>query len=174
MFAVIDHCVTAMGSRQLRRWLNRPLTEHATLEARYHALESLIDRRRFEGLREGLQGVGDIERILSRVALRSARPRDLTGLRASLGALPSLRAAVAAIDSPLAQELYSRSQDHTDVVELLTRAVAQEPSTFLRDGDVIAEGYDADLDELRQISTNTDGFLLQLEQRNVSAVASRA
>ncbi len=165
LFAVIDHCVTAMGSRQLRRWLNRPLTDHATLEARYHALQSLIDQRRFEGLREALRGVGDIERILSRVALRSARPRDLTGLRASLSALPPLRAAVAAIDSPLAQELYARSEDHSDVVELLTRAVAQDPSTFLRDGDVIAEGYDADLDELRQISTNTDGFLLQLEQR---------
>jgi DNA mismatch repair protein MutS len=165
LFAVIDHCVTAMGSRQLRRWLNRPLTAHATLEARYHALQSLIDRRRFEGLREGLQGVGDIERILSRVALRSARPRDLTGLRVSLSALPPLRAAVAAVDSPLAQELYARSSNHTDVVDLLTRAIAQEPSTFLRDGDVIAAGYDADLDELRQISTNTDGFLLQLEQR---------
>ena len=99
LFAVIDQCVTAMGSRQLRRWLNRPLTDHAALEARYHGLQSLIDGRRFEGLREKLNGIGDIERILSRVALRSARPRDLTQLRISLGALPELRAALTALDS---------------------------------------------------------------------------
>ncbi|HTU57906.1 MAG TPA: hypothetical protein VMF89_05725, partial [Polyangiales bacterium] len=165
LFAVIDQCVTAMGSRQLRRWLNRPLTDHAALQSRYHGLQSLIDGRRFEGLREKLNGVGDIERILSRVALRSARPRDLVQLRASLGALPELRTSLAKIDSPVLQELHARSQDHSDAVDLLARAVAEDPSTFLRDGDVIAAGYDADLDELRQISTNTDGFLLQLEQK---------
>jgi DNA mismatch repair protein MutS len=165
LFAVIDQCVTAMGSRQLRRWLNRPLTNHGALQSRYHGLSSLIDGRRFEGLREKLHGVGDIERILSRVALRSARPRDLTQLRTSLSALPALRAALAAIDSPVMQELHARSEDHADARDLLARAIAEEPSTFLRDGDVIAVGYDAGLDELRQISTNTDGFLLQLEQR---------
>jgi DNA mismatch repair protein MutS len=165
LFAVLDTCVTAMGSRQLRRWLNRPLTDHVTLQARYHGLSSLIDQRRFEGAREKLRGIGDIERILARVALRSARPRDLTQLRTSLGALPALRESLAAIDSPVIQELHSRSEDHASETKLLARAIAAEPSTFLRDGDVIAEGYDADLDELRQISTNTDGFLLQLEQR---------
>jgi DNA mismatch repair protein MutS len=165
LFAVIDQCVTAMGSRQLRRWLNRPLTDHGALQSRYHGLSSLIDGRRFEGLREKLNGVGDIERILSRVALRSARPRDLTQLRASLSALPALRTELAAVDSPVMQELHARSEDHADARELLARAIADEPSTFLRDGDVIAVGYDAGLDELRQISTNTDGFLLQLEQR---------
>jgi DNA mismatch repair protein MutS len=165
LFAVIDQCVTAMGSRQLRRWLNRPLTDHGTLQSRYHGLQSLIDGRRFEGLREKLNGVGDIERILSRVALRSARPRDLVQLRVSLGAVPELRADLAKIDSPALQELHARSQDHSDASDLLARAVSEDPSTFLRDGDVIAVGYDADLDELRQISTNTDGFLLQLEQK---------
>jgi DNA mismatch repair protein MutS len=165
MFAVIDSCVTAMGSRQLRRWLNRPLRDHSVLQARYHGVSSLIDRRRFEGIREKLRGIGDIERILARVALRSARPRDLTQMRTSLRAVPELRELLAAIDSPVMHELHSRSEDHADVADLLFRAVATEPSTFLRDGDVIAEGYDADLDELRQISTNTDGFLLQLEQR---------
>jgi len=165
VFAVIDHCVTTMGSRQLRRWLNRPLTNQAVLQTRYHGLASLIDRRRFEGLRELLRGIGDVERILARVALRSARPRDLTQLRTSLSALPALRSALAAIDSPVMRELHSRSADHEDVADLLARAIAAEPSTFLRDGDVIAEGYDAELDELRRISTNTDGFLLELEQR---------
>jgi DNA mismatch repair protein MutS len=165
LFAVIDRCVTTMGSRQLRRWLNRPLTDQSVLQRRYHGLAALIDRRRFEGLREQLRSIGDVERILARVALRSARPRDLTQLRASLSALPSLRDALASIDSPAMRELHARSEDHADAAELLTRAISSEPATFLRDGDVIAEGYDADLDELRHIATHTDGFLLELEQR---------
>ena len=165
VFAVIDTCVTSMGSRQLRRWLNRPLTDQTLLNTRYHALGALIDRRRFEGLREHLRGVGDVERILSRVALRSARPRDLTALRASLSALPPLREALASIDSPLLRDLHTRSLDHADIADLLKCAIAEEPSTFIRDGDVIATDYDAALDELRTISTNTDGFLLELERR---------
>jgi DNA mismatch repair protein MutS len=165
LFAVIDTCVTSMGSRQLRRSLNRPLTNQGLLNTRYQALAALIDRRRFEGLREQLRSIGDIERILARVALRSARPRDLTGLRESLRALPSLREALGSIDSPLLHELHESSRDHTDVTDLLTRAIAVDPSTFVRDGDVIATDYDPDLDELRRISTNTDEFMLQLERR---------
>jgi len=165
LFALLDQCVTAMGSRQLRRWLNRPLTDQPTLRSRYHAVGALIDGRRFEGLREHLHGIGDIERILARIALRSARPRDLTQLRTSLALLPALRADIASIDSPALQELRARTEEHRDVVELLTAAIAAEPGTFLRDGDVIAEGYDADLDELRKIATHTDEFLLELERR---------
>jgi len=165
LFALIDQCVTAMGSRQLRRWLNRPLTDQPTLRSRYQALSALIDGRNFEGVREHLHGIGDIERILARVALRSARPRDLTQLRRSLALLPALRAGLEPIDSPLLQELRARVEEHDDVVKLLTAAIAEEPSTFVRDGGVIAEGYDADLDELRRIATHTDEFLLELERR---------
>jgi DNA mismatch repair protein MutS len=165
LFAVLDQCVTSMGSRQLRRWLNRPLTSHETLRARYQALGALIDSRRFEGLRERLQGIGDVERILARVALRSARPRDLTQLQASLGALPALGSALREVDSPLIGGLASRIGEHDDIVDLLGKAIAEEPSTFVRDGDVIAAGYDAELDELRKIATHTDEFLLELEQR---------
>jgi DNA mismatch repair protein MutS len=165
LFSLIDQCVTAMGSRQLRRWLNRPLTDQPTLRSRYQALGALMDGRRFESLREHLQGIGDIERILARVALRSARPRDLTQLRTSLALLPALRSSVASIDSPLLQDLRDRVQEHDDVVQLLTAAIAVEPATFVRDGDVIAEGYDGDLDELRKIATHTDEFLLELERR---------
>jgi DNA mismatch repair protein MutS len=165
LFAVLDQCITSMGSRQLRRWLNRPLTSHPTLRARYQAVGALIDARRFEGIREHLHGIGDVERILARVALRSARPRDLTQLRASLAALPALKSALHEIDSPLVGELAGRIADHGDVVDLLAKAVAEEPSTFVRDGDVIAAGYDAELDELRRIATHTDEFLLELEQR---------
>jgi DNA mismatch repair protein MutS len=165
LFAVLDSCVTAMGSRQLRRWLNRPVRAHELLRRRYQALRTLIDRRRFERLREHLAGVGDVERILARVALRSARPRDLTALRSSLAALPPLRRALAALEAPLLAELTARSAEHGEVVALLERAIAVEPAAQLRDGDVIAGGYDEELDELRRIATHTDDFLLELEGR---------
>jgi len=165
LFALIDKCITAMGSRQLRRWLNRPLTDQTALRTRYQALGALIDQRKFETLREHLNGIGDVERIISRVALRSARPRDLTQLRISLSALPALRARLAEIDSPLLRVLRNRVDEHVAVVHLLSAAISPEPSTFLRDGGVIAEGYDAELDELRRISTHTDEFLLELEKR---------
>src|SRR5262249_29995007 len=102
---------------------------------------------------------------LARVALRSARPRDLTQLRISLGLLPALRSTLEQIDSPLLQELRTRIEEHADVVQLLTVAIAAEPATFVRDSDVIEQGYDADLDELRRIATHTDEFLLELERR---------
>jgi DNA mismatch repair protein MutS len=165
LLAVIDSCVTAMGSRQLRRWLNRPLTSHGVLRSRYSALGALIDGRRFGALRDALRGVGDIERILARVALRSARPRDLTQLRSSLGALPALRAALAPLDSPLLEELRGRAQEHANTLSLLAAAIAAEPANLVRDGDVIAPGYDAELDELRRIASHTDEFLLDLERR---------
>ena len=165
LFALLDQCVTAMGSRQLRRWLNRPLTGQDALRQRYQALASLIEARRFEILREQLRTVGDIERILSRVALRSARPRDLAQLRSSLSGLPALKAVLASIDSPLITALGTRIGEHRDAVDLLRRAIAEEPATFLRDGGVIAQGHDPDLDELRQIATHTDAFLLDLERR---------
>jgi len=167
LFALIDHCSTAMGSRQLRRWLNRTITDHAQLRQRYQAIAALIDRRRFEALRPPLEGIGDIERILSRVALRSARPRDLAQLRSAVSMLPQLAAAAAgpAADSPLLGALLSGTGRHEDVQVLLTQALAQEPPALLREGDVIAPGYDAQLDELRHIATHTDAFLLELEQR---------
>ena len=165
VFALIDKCVTAMGSRELRRWLNRPLTDQSVLRSRYQALGALRDGRRFEAVREHLHGIGDIERILSRVALRSARPRDLTQLRTSLAMVPALRTTLASIDSPLLQLLRDGIHEHNDVVELLTAAIAVEPATFVRDGGVVADGYDPDLDELRRISTHTDEFLLELERR---------
>jgi len=92
LFSLLDRCITAMGSRQLRRWLNRTLTDQGLLRQRYQAIAALIDRRRFEALRQPLEGIGDVERILSRVALRSARPRDLAQLRSAVGLLPSLAA----------------------------------------------------------------------------------
>jgi len=165
LFALLDATVTPMGSRALRRWLNRPLTNQQELRRRYQAIALLVDARRFEGLREPLRAIGDVERILSRVALRSARPRDLTSLRGSIAALPGLRAALKRIEAPLVVELTNTIGEHADVLDILQRAIAEEPSVVLREGDVIAPGYDAELDELRKISTHTDEFLLELEQR---------
>jgi DNA mismatch repair protein MutS len=165
LFALIDSTVTPMGSRNLRRWLNRPLAEHQELRRRYQSIALLVDARRFDLLREPLRAIGDVERILSRVALRSARPRDLTSLRASLSVLPVLRTALARLEAPLIVDLANAVGEHADVVDLLQRALMEEPSVMLREGDVIAAGYDAELDELRRISSRTDDFLLELEAR---------
>jgi DNA mismatch repair protein MutS len=165
LFALLDHCATTMGSRQLRRWLNRPLTDQALLRSRHEAVAALIDSRHFETLRESLCGVGDIERILARVALRSARPRDLAQLRASLAALPGLRARAGAIDSSPVSQVRARIAEHAETLTMLRATIAAEPATLLRDGDVIAHGHDVALDELRRIATHTDEFLLELEAR---------
>ncbi len=165
LFAVLDSTVTAMGSRALRRWLNRPIRAQPVLRERYHAIATLAESRRYEPVREALHDIGDLERILARVALRSARPRDLVQLRASLAATPALRNAAAALDSPALLALQRQIGEHGTEHGLLERGVAAEPSPLLRDGGVIAAGYDAELDELRLIAGNTDGFLLELERR---------
>jgi len=165
LFALLNRSTTAMGSRELRRWLNRPLRDRGVLRQRYAAVGVLGESRRFTQVTEALTPIGDLERILARVALRSARPRDLVQLRASIAALPALRSSVEMLDSPLLQTLHGRIAEHDEELEQLQRAIAVEPSAILRDGDVIAAGFDAQLDQLRLISTNTDEFLLDLERK---------
>jgi DNA mismatch repair protein MutS len=165
LFAVIDATITAMGSRALRRALSRPLRAHETLRRQYHAIGALIDSRRFEALRELLRPIGDLERILARIALRSARPRDLVQLRGSLAALPALRTALTVFDSPLLVELAAATGEHAQEHALLHTSIAVQPAPVLRDGGVIAAGHDAELDRLRSIAGNTDGFLAELEAR---------
>jgi DNA mismatch repair protein MutS len=165
LFALLNRATTAMGSRELRRWLNRPLRDRAVLRQRHAAVGALAESRRYTTLSEALSPIGDLERILARVALRSARPRDLVQLRGSLAALPGLRAITGAIDSPLLTVLAGRTGEHREEHDLLARAIAAEPSALLRDGDVIATGFDASLDQLRRIATNTDEFLLELEKK---------
>lgn len=163
LLSLLDVCVTGMGSRALRHWLTHPLRERAVAAARHDAIEALIAGG-FERLREALRGVSDVERTTSRLALRQVRPRELAGLRATLAALPSLRATlpggVAAID-----ELARALTPEAAIGELLSRCLAEEPSVLLREGGVIAAGFDADLDELRAIQNNCDAFLLDLESR---------
>ena len=165
LLGVLDRSVTPMGARLLRRWLHRPLRAHEVLRQRHQAIAALIDSRRFPPLRERLRGIGDLERILARVALRSARPRDLSTLRDGLAAAPGLHAELAGVDNPLLGGLLARIGDHGESVRLLTGALIAQPPALLRDGGVIAPGHDAELDRLRLLSTDADRFLLELEQR---------
>ena len=165
LVALLDTTVTTMGARALRRLVNRPITNHEEIRDRHGAVGELIGGQRYQALREALRPIGDVERILARIALRSARPRDLTGLRLSLAALPTLRALLDTLESPLLAALGEQVLAHENELALLQRAVAAEPSGMVRDGDVIASGFDAELDELRRIATDTDAFLLELEAR---------
>jgi DNA mismatch repair protein MutS len=162
---LMDRCATAMGSRLLRRWLNRPIRDRAELGRRQQAVELLHDGGPIDDTQFVLREIGDLERILTRVALRSARPRDLAQLRDGLDRLPGLKTHFARCAAERVQTLVARCGDHDAERELLRRAVVEAPPVLLRDGGVIAPGFDSELDELRAISTNLDGFLANLEQR---------
>jgi DNA mismatch repair protein MutS len=163
--AVLDHTATAMGGRELRRWLHRPLRDRKTVEKRLHAIGTLIEQSVHPTLHELLSHVGDIERGLARVALKSARPRDLAQLRDALGRLPELQRVLNEVDSPLLQELAAQADTHPEIEALLSRAIIESPPPILRDGGVIAAGYDAELDQLKRISENSDQYLIELEAR---------
>ena len=163
--AVLDHCATAMGSRLLRRWLHRPLRDQQRLQARQQAIATLLDNHHFDGMQQQLRGIGDIERILSRIALRSARPRDLVQLRTALSRLPALQATLAQLDSPLLRNIALAIGEQPELLQLLGKAIIDEPPVLIRDGGVIAEGYDPQLDELRAIRENASQYLLDLETR---------
>ncbi|HET7299546.1 MAG TPA: DNA mismatch repair protein MutS [Oleiagrimonas sp.] len=168
LLGIVDETVTPMGARLLRRWLNRPLRDHDTLRLRHQAIGTLIDHGT-TALRDTLRGIGDLERILARVALRSARPRDLSTLRDGLAAAPVLRKAIAALDSPLLDDLVSRIGDHAETAQWLARAIVEQPPVLQRDGGIIADGFDAELDELRRLSTHADQYLVELEEREKAA-----
>jgi len=162
---VLDRCRSAMGSRLLRRWIQRPLRHAEILRGRYQAVRMLIDARLAEPLRDEMTDIGDVERILSRVALRSARPRDLAQLGATLARLPALRALLADSEAPLLRSLRAQVHEHPRQKQLLERALVDNPPMLIRDGGVIANGYDDELDDLRAIADNADQFLLDLERR---------
>jgi len=169
LLGVLDSTVTPMGGRLLRRWLHRPLRDRRVVGERQHAVEVLAEQRVETPLREGFRALGDLERILSRVALRSARPRDLSTLRDGLNMLPEVRALLGPLDSPRLQALADELGQHDEHADLLRRAIVPQPPVLARDGGVIADGFDAELDELRTLSTHADQFLVDLEARERAA-----
>ncbi|QKS63348.1 DNA mismatch repair protein MutS [Cupriavidus gilardii] len=165
LFSLLDTCATAMGSRLLRHWLHHPLRERAIPQARQQAIGALLAQD-LDTLRARLRRLADVERITARLALLSARPRDLSSLRDTLAALPDVQACVTPDDTaPLLAQTLTELAVPRDCLDLLSRAIAPEPSTAVRDGGVIARGYDAELDELRDISENCGQFLIDLEAR---------
>ena len=166
LLASLDTTVTAMGGRLLRRRLNRPLRDHTRLNKRLDRVQALITSLDCEDLREALRGCADVERICARVALRSARPRDLLGLRQSIARNPELRAlCTRQTTSDAFSSMLLELGEHEELHDLLVRAVDDEPPVLARDGGVIAEGFDAELDELRNLQSNSLGFLSELETR---------
>jgi len=169
LLGILDSTITPMGGRLLRRWLHRPLRDRVVLRHRQQAVATMIDSRCGDTLREEFRALGDLERILSRIALRSARPRDLSTLRDGLGMLPDVRALLAPLDSPYLAELAAELGEHDEHAHLLKSAIVPQPPVLARDGGIFAEGYDAELDELRTLSTHADQFLIDLEAREKAA-----
>jgi DNA mismatch repair protein MutS len=165
LFSVLNRAATSMGSRLLRRWLNRPLRDIGQLNLRQAAIATLQLNYAFEGINGVLKQVGDMERILGRLALRSTRPRDLSRLMMSLACYPELQTELAKQSSPLLFQLAQQISTFPALVDLLTRAIIENPPVVIREGGVIADGYDAELDDLRNISTNAGQYLLDLEIR---------
>ncbi|MGY2259221.1 DNA mismatch repair protein MutS [Pseudomonas sp. SDO55104_S430] len=163
--SVVDRCQTAMGSRLLTRWLNRPLRDLTVLLARQTSISCLLDRYRFEQLQPQLKEIGDIERILARIGLRNARPRDLARLRDALGALPDLQVAMTELEAPHLQKLATTTSTYPELAALLEKAIIDNPPAVIRDGGVLKTGYDSELDELQSLSENAGQFLIDLEAR---------
>lgn len=165
LLGVLDHTATPMGSRLLLRWIHQPLRDRATLMGRQTAITTLLNNSNLFDLHRILHYVGDLERILARVGLRSAKPRDLSQLRNALEKLPEIREHLKAMTHTRLESLSYILSDFNDTYDLLKKALVEEPPILLRDGGVIAQNYDSELDELRNLSENSHEYLLNLEQR---------
>ncbi|HEX5697863.1 MAG TPA: DNA mismatch repair protein MutS [Rhodoferax sp.] len=163
LFSLLDTCMTGMGSRLLKSWLVSPKRDRTEAQQRLNAIAVLRDGP-WTKLREQLKGSTDVERITARIALRQVRPRELVGLHLTLQKTALLAPVLQGLEAYLT-DIASRLQPPPGCAELLRQAIALEPAALVRDGGVIASGFDADLDELRAIQTNCDGFLLDLETR---------
>ncbi|APV51866.1 DNA mismatch repair protein MutS [Betaproteobacteria bacterium GR16-43] len=168
LFSLLDRCATTMGSRRLRHWLHHPLRDTAALRARHDVIAALVDGHsaiRHPQVAERLRGWSDVERIATRVALRTARPRDLTGLRDTLAALPELHATLAASELPALRAAANDLKPEPGIHARLAAALLDEPASVIREGGVIRDGLDGELDELRAIQGDCSSFLLEMEKR---------
>ncbi|HEY5776163.1 MAG TPA: DNA mismatch repair protein MutS, partial [Xanthomonadales bacterium] len=171
---IMDSTITPMGGRLLRRWIAEPIRDRERLRVRHSSVGVLLETRLYETLRSQFRSVGDVERILARVALGSARPRDLTTLRQTLGVLPDIKSSLMEVDREPLSQCGEAIECLPELHGLLCAALVDEPAVLIRNGGVIAAGYDAELDELRGLSENADDFLLDYEnrQREESGIAS--
>ncbi len=165
LLGVLDTTVTAAGGRLLKRWLHRPLRRHDAVTERLDAVTELLEADLAAPVRERLRQTGDMERAASRIALRTARPRDLVLIRQTLGRLAEIRTLLESCASHRLRRLHAEMADLPEVLEPLRRAIVDDPPVLIRDGGVIAPGYDAELDELRRLSQHGDDWLLELERR---------
>ncbi len=166
--SLLDTCSTNMGSRLLQYWLHHPLRDHAVIQDRLESVTALIGKNEqpiYLPIRNCFRHIVDIERITARIALKSARPRDLSGLRDSLQRLPEVAHLITACCHGLVNRLAQFIVSDKTLINLLKTSLLAEPSVVLREGGVIADGYDAELDELRALQNNCGEFLLQLETR---------
>ena len=163
LFSLLNSTVTGMGARMLHDWLHHPLRDRDTIQQRLHASHSISEP--VPAVHAILSGWSDIERIVTRIALRTARPRDLSALRDALGSTPALRELVSTLKSPALERIYSHLCPESRVHAGLLASLRDEPATLIRDGGVIRDGFDAELDELRALQSNASGFLLDLEKR---------
>ena len=163
LYSLLNTTQTAMGARLLRHWLHHPLRDRNLVAKRHEAVAELISTSKYQMLQSQLKAIGDTERIATRVALKTARPRDLSGLRESLLQLPLLQNLLVNSKAILLETLGANLQAPREVLQLLSQAIKPEPPSVLREGGVIADGHDAELDELRALQTNHGDFLLQFE-----------
>ena len=161
--AVLDKTSTAMGSRMLKRWLHSPIRDRVVLNGRYNSVSEIIDEQFHGELTEVLKPVGDLERVLARVALRSARPRDLTRLRTALQQVPGLHTTLHLAQSEKLQQILRKCPEQAALLELLEKAIVESPPVLIRDGGVIAPGYNAELDEWRALHDGATDYLANLE-----------
>lgn len=167
--AVLDTTVTPMGSRLLKRWIHQPIRDLNILNYRQTMIQTLMDRDLVEALSQPLKQIGDIERVIARLALRSARPRDLTRLRSAFALLPELHHLINELPEQLVSKLKQQMGNYPELLDLLERAVIDNPPVLIRDGGVIKAGYNQDLDHWRGLSQGATDFLEQLEQREREA-----
>ena len=171
---VLDFTVTPMGSRLLKRWIHQPIRNFNILNYRQSMIQTLIDCDLTDALAEPLKQIGDVERVIARLALRSARPRDLTRLRSAFALLPELQNLIAEMPSELVSKLSKEMGSYPQLLELLERAVIDNPPVLIRDGGVIAQGYNEELDQWRNLAKGATDYLeeLELRERQATGIAT--
>lgn len=162
---LLDHTSTPMGSRLLKRWLHQPIRDKQIIHQRHQAIHALTHDHDLDDLQQTCRSITDLDRILARIGLQSARPRDLMQLRHIVNTIPQLQQQLHPQAAPLLEELAQQIQNFPELAQTLDQALVDNPPVVIRDGGVIAQGYDNELDELRQLQENSGQYLLQLEQQ---------